>query len=301
MAPLGAIWQAAHLTLRIRGLRRREREALVRLGEAIPVASAQGRAWQAGEAVQAELAAIERLTRRPDAIAEALVRSLEADRNDYAIVAAWMRPLVIARGLCTRAVLRHHWARWRRDLQLRNVALGEAVLAAGASVSAELAVPATLANAVRALRAELLDAVAERERRLAPLHATAVSRGADRAAHEVAGLGRAVWQQLHGHLMPRASALAGLAAGWWVTNTYTDSHWRGALHSLGVGKGGRHVVSGDTYRALNFWLPILAAALCAYLGDRLAAAIRRRYGATRERTGGAFVHAPPQRIDSTGS
>ena len=37
------------------------------------------------------------------------------------------------------------------------------------------------------------------------------------------------------------------------------------------------VVSGTTYKAMNFWVPILAAAVCAYLGDRLARAIRQRY------------------------
>ncbi len=68
-----------------------------------------------------------------------------------------------------------------------------------------------------------------------------------------------------------------MAAGWWVTNTYTDSHFRSALRSVGIGSGGTRVVSGETYRAMSFWLPILAAAVCAYLGDRLAGYVRRRY------------------------
>ena len=30
-------------------------------------------------------------------------------------------------------------------------------------------------------------------------------------------------------------------------------------------------MSSSTYEAMSFWLPLLAAALCAYLGERLAA------------------------------
>jgi hypothetical protein len=62
--------------------------------------------------------------------------------------------------------------------------------------------------------------------------------------------------------------------GWWIANTYTDSRWKSLARSLGIGSGGTHVVSGETYRAMSFWLPLLAAAVCAYLGDRIAAAWR---------------------------
>jgi hypothetical protein len=43
------------------------------------------------------------------------------------------------------------------------------------------------------------------------------------------------------------------------------------------------VVSADTYRAMSFWLPILAAAVCAYLGNRLAGYIGRRYAGAEAR------------------
>ena len=43
-------------------------------------------------------------------------------------------------------------------------------------------------------------------------------------------------------------------------------------------------MSSDTLQAMNFWLPILAAALCAYLGDRIARSFRRHYE-TRPETG----------------
>jgi len=73
------------------------------------------------------------------------------------------------------------------------------------------------------------------------------------------------------------SALAGLAAGWWVTHTYTTSRPRALLRSLGIGSGGTQVISAETYERMRFWLPILAAAVCAYLGDRIARWIRQRY------------------------
>jgi hypothetical protein len=69
----------------------------------------------------------------------------------------------------------------------------------------------------------------------------------------------------------------GLAVGWWLGNTYTDSHFRSVLHSLGIGSGGKRVVSGETYRAMMFWLPIVAAALFAYLADRVQYVVQKRY------------------------
>jgi hypothetical protein len=71
--------------------------------------------------------------------------------------------------------------------------------------------------------------------------------------------------------VPKAPALAGLAVGWWIASTYTDSHLRSALRSIGLGSGGTRVVSSSTYEAMSFWLPLLAAALCAYLGERIGA------------------------------
>ena len=92
---------------------------------------------------------------------------------------------------------------------------------------------------------------------------------ADRAGGEVRGFILAVWGQLRSHLFPKAPALAGMAVGWWIANTYTDSRVRSVLRSVGIGSGGTHVVSGSTYRAMSFWLPLLTAALCAYAGERL--------------------------------
>ena len=98
-----------------------------------------------------------------------------------------------------------------------------------------------------------------------------------RVADEATLLGRALKRQMRDRLFPRLPALVGLAAGWWVSHTYTDSHWKSALHSVGIGGGGTHVVSDEMYRLMMFGLPILSAAVCAYLTDRLAYFIRGRY------------------------
>jgi len=172
-------------------------------------------------------------------------RSRQADRADWTEVALWMLPVVALRGLATRAVLRHRIGRGHHDLRERYEALG---------------------------RGELLDAGL-------PDHGPGFP-GPPHLAHskaqvEAARFGRAFWTQLRPAILPKAPALAGLAVGWWIANSYTDSRWKSHARSLGIGSGGTTVVSGETYRAMHFWLPLLAAALCAYLGDRLATAWRQ--------------------------
>ena len=156
-----------------------------------------------------------------------------------------MMPAVVLRGVVTRAVLHHQIARGHRALRGRYEELGRAAhkgdglpLPAPARASAEFGAP-TLEPRTEAAR-----------------------------------FGRAFWAQLRPAVLPRAPALAGLAVGWWIANTYTDSRWKSLARSLGIGSGGTHLVSGETYRAMSFWLPLLAAAVCAYLGDRIAAAWR---------------------------
>jgi hypothetical protein len=129
---------------------------------------------------------------------------------------------------------------------------------------------------VATLRDELAATIAERERWVAPFGGRALPAWTARAGTEAAGFGRAVLRQLRSHLVPKAPALAGLAVGWWIANTYTDSHLRSVLRSVGIGSGGTRVVSSSTYEAMSFWLPLLAAALCAYLGERATAYYGRR-------------------------
>ncbi len=270
-ARTGAAVHAARLDLQMRRAERREREALARAGELL---AALEHAPSHGETHSLRIEA-KRLRLEREAHSAAVTRSLEDDRADYALVASWMRPLVVLRGLCVRAVLRHRIARCERELRPLHERLAAATLAEPALSGS--AVSGTLVEAIRGARAERETALAERTRRLEAFEGKAVPRWLGWMADEGKALGRALAKQLQGQLLPRASALAGLAAGWWVAHTYTDSRPRSLLRSIGIGHGGTHVVSGDTYRAMSFWLPVVAAALCAYLGDRIARWVRSRY------------------------
>ena len=207
----------------------------------------------------------------------ALANSLEADRADYASVVPWLRPLVVLRGVCDRAVLHHRLQACGRDLSLYYEALGTAAFALSAEGAARDWMAPSVRDALVAARGDRNRALAEQTERLRPFGGEPFPRWMKALAHEGRALAGACWRQLHTQLAPRVSALAGLAAGWWVASTYTDSQLRSTLRSLGIGRGGTHVVDSTTYRAMSFWLPIIAAATCAYLGDRLARAVRQRY------------------------
>lgn len=243
-------------------LRRQERAALRRLGEDIAAGPGND-----NTELSAILDQVAEARRELGALAEERAASLVADRADLRQVARWIRPVVIVRGLCARAVLHHRAAAVHRRL----VPLHEAVGALAAE------------RGLRVKRREIVDArtgldrlTAERERRLAPFGGTAHPSWMRWAAAESADLAHAIVRQLRAALMPKAPALAGLAMGWWIANTYTDSRARSVLRSIGIGHGGTHVVSRSTYKAMSFWLPLLAAAICAYLGERIAQFYRQQ-------------------------
>jgi hypothetical protein len=267
-ARLHAQFHEVRLDLRGRQLRHRERLGLRRLGEEV----AHGEAGES-EAFGRLVREVVEGERRAAALVAEGQASLDADRADLRAVAAWVKPAVVLRGLCTRLVLRHRRSLERRALQPRFEALGEL-----ATRSAE---PGSLAREVAAARGRLAEIIAERERWVAPYGGRALPDWTTQAGAEAVGFGRAVLIQLRSHLLPKAPAIAGLTVGWWIANTYTDSHLRSALRSLGIGSGGTRVVSSSTYEAMTFWLPLLAAALCAYLGERLAAYYRGRGSADR--------------------
>jgi len=273
LARISTAFHAARLNLRIRQARRREREALARLGEMV----ADGGEAGTGDVGAATRSEIRRIRLQRDSLTQALARSLDADRADYAVVSRYLRPMVVLRGLCDRGILHHHLQRCRRELHPLYQELGEAVMAEVPHTVARVRVSAPLGDAVRAARRAGEAAATERASRLAPFGGATLAPWTGHLAQESRTLGGAVTKQLRSQLLPRASALGGLAAGWWVANTYTDSHWRSALRSVGIGQGGTHVVSAETYRTMSLLLPILSAAVCAYLCDRLAFGLRRRY------------------------
>jgi hypothetical protein len=195
--------------------------------------------------------ALSRHHARLDLLAMELAKSHANERVECDAVTPWLRPLVLLRGLGDRALLHQQMRRCRREMGVCHEALGRAAGTTSRDGAA-------------------LGSTPVRDGDGSPEWTSVLAR-------EGREFGIALWQQLRGKLLPRASALAGLAAGWWVASTYTDSHLRSIMNTVGIGKGGTHVVSGSTYKAMSFWLPILAAAICAYLGDRVARAIKHRH------------------------
>jgi hypothetical protein len=166
----------------------------------------------------------------------------QAEARDLGRVSWWVRPAVVVRALASLVVLQDERRRGRQTLDEAHEALGRAAARGGGSVP---------------------------ERASGPIGELSSEEWADRTQREVRGFSLAIWGQLRGHLFPKLPALAGMAVGWWIANTYTDSRVRSVLRSVGIGSGGTHVVSGSTYRAMSFWLPLLAAAVCAYAGERI--------------------------------
>jgi|1185.fasta_scaffold16735_2 hypothetical protein len=220
------------------GARRRELRALRALGESLPAN---------GEIVA--------LDEQEAALHVQVGVSLERDQDEYALVHAWARPLVVLRGLLDRVVLRDRARRLRALRREACVRLGEDSLETAQGPAGDAA------RAARAASARAMAAV------------TSLPSALREAGH----FGRYLGREAKGQLVPRVPALAGLLVGWWIAQTFTDSSFSATLHSWGIGSGPRRAVSSETLRAMRFWLPLLAAALCSYGGSRLAALVRTRY------------------------
>jgi hypothetical protein len=76
--------------------------------------------------------------------------------------------------------------------------------------------------------------------------------------------------------IPCVSAISGILIGSWVASTFTTSPLKGFLASWGLIKGGTRVVSTTTYRILSILLPILAAALTAYIVQKAIKVFREK-------------------------
>jgi len=266
-------WRAALAALRARSEARRalreERRALLRLGEALA-----GTTAPAGDGLRG---ALEEVARHDSAIATmqgAASATLQEDRADYALASPWARPLVVARGLAARCVVRDRLRQVRNERAAACRRLGAAALEQSLAISGEAA---RMAVAARDARIRAVTAGGQAEALLAPFGGSAVPQSVGCVGREVAAFGKPLARELRGQLLPRLPALAGLVVGWWVASTFTDSQLSATLHSFGIGSGPRRAVSSGTLRTLGFWLPILAAALCSYAGSRLGALVRTRY------------------------
>lgn len=151
------------LRFRIRGAHQREARALARLGRAAMSAPALRGQAQFAPAVEP----LERVQAAIAALRVARSASLEMDRAELGLVEPWMRPAVVARGLLTRAILRHRIARAARSAIPHYTALG-ALVADEPGLVQRLHLGPYLGDTVATARAELASARAERLRRLAP-------------------------------------------------------------------------------------------------------------------------------------
>jgi hypothetical protein len=211
-----------------------------------------------------------------DHLQTALRASHEEDRADFATASGRARPFVIVRGVAARAVLRDRLRAARRAREEARERLGKAALDGSTNVSREPFVADAFVRA-RDARADLSALVAERAALLAPFGGSAWPDWMHGAGREIFGLAGAFLRVLRSQFVPRFPAAVGLAAGWWVAATFTDSQLVATLHSWGIGQGPRWAVSSETFEAMRFWFPVAAAAVCAYLGNRFGARIRARY------------------------
>ncbi|GAC1607504.1 MAG: hypothetical protein NVS4B10_22600 [Myxococcales bacterium] len=217
-----------------------------------------------------------RLDRDDAALRAALGASLEADRADYARVPGWLRPVVIARGLAARCILRG-----RRRAVLRAHAAGcERIGRLAHDEHPDLTPEHALEHLATAktARARTEAVIADRRGHLARVGRAAVPAALPVLGREAGALGKSLAVELRGQFFPKLPALAGMAVGFWIANTFTDSSFSATLHSFGIGHGPSRAVHSDTYRAMQLWLPLVAAAVCSYAGGRISALLDKRYG-----------------------
>jgi hypothetical protein len=207
---------------------------------------------------------------RCDELQKSLGLSLDEDRRDYAEVPSVVRPLVILRGFAHRGVVRARLYRARKDLSRAWERLGGEALD-----DASLNLPA--AELARAARAAALRACDDRQRVLAPYGGVALPPTVARGAREATHLTKSLAKEARSAFVPRLPAVAGMGVGWWIANTFTDSSFSATLHSFGIGDGPRYAVTTEQYQLMHFWMPIVAAATCSYLGSRLGSLVRARY------------------------
>jgi hypothetical protein len=255
--------------------RRHERMLLERLGKTV---SPQKSSSQDRE-VQEMLAEAAGLGAELEGVQRSRAASLEQDRNDYPAASSWAKPAVIVRGLLARLVLHDNARRIRIKLRPLHRALGAASLDGQlpAENGATRPISADIAQAIELQRREFGAAQAERFRLLEPFGGRALPEWANVVLKECSALGSAFVKEARASLVPRLPGLAGLAAGWWVVRAFTASHWDRLMVVFGLRRGGPKVVSAETYERLQFWIPLFAAALCAYLCSRVSAFLRKRY------------------------
>jgi hypothetical protein len=147
-----------------------------------------------------------------------------------------------------------------------------------------MALPPTGAESeVQAIRAEIADVKSER----------------DRLRGEGHRLAQESWTRVRSWVGPRVPMLTAGALGWWIAHGYAVSHTGAIMSSLGLSlsRRGSHLVSvtADT-RLVQYGLPIVVAALTAFVVHRLAIRVRTTVETVRERSSQATRAAAAARL-----
>lgn len=149
-----------------------------------------------------------------------------------------------------------------------------------------LAMPPTGAESeVLAIRAEMADAARERDRLRGEGH---------RLAEET-------WTRVRSWVSPRAPGLTAMVVAWWIARSYAVSHTGGIMTAFGLSlsRRGHHLVSVPTDTVLvQYGLPLVVAAVCAYLAQRLAGRVRATVEEVRARSSEATRAAAAARLAS---
>jgi hypothetical protein len=270
-------WNAWGLERRAARARRDERRALASAGRTLLDAHLP-------EDLHEHAERIRQLDQRMASLHADLVQSLEADRSDFARASERMRWCVIARGLLDRVFLREEARKARHELPAAESELGRAAFEPRHAGLRER-LPSEIVRAIEECRAIAQAAEQERARRLAPYGEEPLPRAVAWILRELGSLGRHLGRQLSIKLFLRAPALAALVAGWWVGRWYTKEWWDPFdwFHDR------------STRQRLGFWLPILAAAACAWAMALVTRWVQRRYArpAAQAQGGQARISSDP--------
>jgi hypothetical protein len=211
---------------------------------------------------------------------EAMQASLDKDRRDYARASQLMRWIVVARGILDRWILRdrvrHH--RHERDRLTQELGL---LAVDGAHPDLAAALPDSLRESFARGRTAADAAQRERAALLAPYQGSLLPAWMAEAVKDTRPLMHHILEQFTRRLFLRVPAIGALLAGWWLVHTYTDSTFESIQHNLGL--GGRAHMSPGLLKFLRFFVPLLAAAVCAYAVNIIAVMVQRKYALPAEK------------------
>ena len=218
-----------------------------------------------------------------DDLRAALDASLDADRQDWARATPLMRWVIVFRGWLDRWIVRDRIKYHRHAADNLRRELGELAFD-GIHEALSADVPPPIRDGITMARADIVAAQVARAQRLAPWNGRPLPMWLDTAVRETREILRHVWLVLKGRFFLSVPAIGALVASWCIAFYFTDSTIERIRR--GIGFGGRHHLSAGSLSALKFWLPVLAAGLCAYAVSTIARRIHRKYAPPPDRVAG---------------